>query len=261
MGKKKNGKKPNVSASGASSAAGAGKSFCGEAAAAVSGSAGVGAELLQEPWSGTPPDRDEDGPRPTIELEKRMATQIAKTLVKDKIETTVSHDKYVPNVDLPSVVEQMQRERDVFFGLMKAGATTYHDLVKYGIFLKNVRTRLADEHKRGTQKQLVAKALADRARGEREWSQRSAALERANHFVTKLVDASTHLNKHVGELQVTPCFVRAMAELRARDMVQPGWDRSFAPAPRKEDDVADDISFEALLLLEKESGTFGGPSR
>ena len=50
-----------------------------------------------------------------------------------------------------------------------------------------------------------------------------------------------------------------MAELRARDMVKPAWEKSFAPAPRTDDDVADDMSFEALLALEKERGPIGPP--
>ena len=49
-----------------------------------------------------------------------------------------------------------------------------------------------------------------------------------------------------------------MAELRARDMVKPAWEKTFKPAPRTEDSfdagVDDGMSFEALLALEKERG-------
>lgn len=141
--------------------------------------------------------------------------------------------------------------------MVEAKSVSYHDLTRYGLFLKVVRERIAEEHKRASQRQLIAKALADRARGEREWSQRSAALERANLAVVRLADNADSLNKKVGELQACPIFVRAMAELKARDMVQPGWDRTFAPAPKQDDDVEDNISFESLLRLEKDSGVFG----
>ena len=250
--KKKSGKKKGGGGGGGGGAGGsaAERSRCGEAAAA----AGAHVAVHEEPQA---PDRD-GAWRPTHELEKRLAGEIAKKLQTKPEELDCPVDTAgvsgIPNVDLPSVVEQMQRERDKFFGFVAAGSTSYHDLVRFGMFLQNVRQRLADEHKRGTQKQLVAKALADRSRGEREWSSRSAALERANAWVTRLYDASTKLNAHVAELHSSPVFIRAMAELRARDMVKPGWDKAFSPAPREETDVDDDISFEALLALEKADG-------
>jgi len=190
-----------------------------------------------------------------------MAEHIAETLMHENIDATSAPlQAAIPTVDLPNVVEQMRAEREVFLRLGEAGNATYHDLTRYGIFLKMVRERLAEEHKRSCQRQRVAKALADRSRGEREWSQRSAALERANAQTARLADGATILNLHVTELQASPIFVRAMAELRARDMVRPGWDRSIAVPPRKDDDVEDGISFEDLLALEKESGTLGRAS-
>ena len=49
-----------------------------------------------------------------------------------------------------------------------------------------------------------------------------------------------------------------MAELRARDMVKPAWEKSFKPAPRTDEGfdagVDDGMSFEALLALEKKRG-------
>ena len=60
------------------------------------------------------------------------------------------------------------------------------------------------------------------------------------------------LNTHVEELHASPFFVRAMAELRARDKVEPGWYRNFGMAPRDaEDAVEDGISFEELCAQMK----------
>ena len=236
-----------------SSSGGTGRSFLAEAASSNT--------RVDLPALGEAPPRfaRNDANRPTAEIEIKMAEEIAQTLVAQKIDSTSTPlQTDIPNVDLPNVVEQMRTERMLFIERGEAGIATYHDLTRYGVFLKVVRERLAEEHKRGTQRQRVAKALADRSRGEREWSQRSMVLERANALVARLTDAAQVLNTHVSELQASPIFVRAMAELRARDMVKPGWDRTFAPPPRKDDDVEDDISFEDLLRLEKDAGTLTG---
>ena len=250
MGGKK--KKQSSSRRTHSAGVGSGKNFCGEAAAA---SSGLGVELLDESWGvgdGAPPGRW--APRPTTELEKEMAKDIASNLVNSSYagDDTTNTQVPIPTVDVPNVVGQMKRERELWrASVAREGGTTYCELTRYGLFLQAVQNRLQEEHKRGTQKQRVAKAMADRARGEREWSQRSAALERANALVARLSDASKSAVGHIVELQASPVYVRAMAELRARDMVRPGWDRSITPAPRQATDVDDDISFEALLQLEK----------
>ena len=117
---------------------------------------------------------------------------------------------------------------------------------------------MAAEHHKATQKQRMAKSLSDRARGEREWCQRSEGLERANRTVARFSSNADELNIHVRELHNTPTWVRAMAELRARDMVKPAWEKSFKPAPRTDEGfdagVDDGMSFEALLALEKKRG-------
>ena len=58
----------------------------------------------------------------------------------------------------------------------------------------------------------MAKSLSDRARGEREWCQRSEGLERANRTVARFSSNADELNIHVRELHNTPTWVRAMAE-------------------------------------------------
>ena len=107
----------------------------------------------------------------------------------------------MPAVDLPNVVEQMRRERERFRA--RDGMGSYQELARYGLFLKAVQERLAAEHKKATQSQRVAKSLADRARGEREWSQRSEALERANKKVLRMSNCADELNIHVRELHST----------------------------------------------------------
>ena len=236
MGKKKGKSKGGVGGGqnnpGGCGASSTPRSFCAESAAAVSKSAGSSTQLLEEPWK-RPPDR-EDAARPTLELEAQLAKKIASELVEKKVE--INSEKLrepVPNVDLPSVVDQMQGERDRFFGQPHFDGSdtgTYHRLARYGVFLRHVRERLLEEHKKATQKQKVAKALADRARGEREWSQRQGQLTGCNAQVSRLADAAQKMSAHVTELQASPIFIRAMAETRARDMVCPGWDRSWMPA-------------------------------
>ena len=271
MGKKKKGKSKG------GGDGGGGGGFYAEAAAAVSGSAGSATKLLDEPWK-QPPDRG-DAPRPTIELEAELAKTIATQLEDQKPEMAVEKLREpIPNIDLPNVVDQMQAERDRFFSSnpIVGDDDTNHRLARYGVFLRHVRERLVEEHKRATQKQKVAKALADRSRDEREWSQRESQLMRCNALVTKLGDAAKNMSAHVVELQASPIFIRAMAEIRARDMVCPGWDRSWAPSksggggsggakatatqqPAVDDHdglvpVEDGISFEALLRLEEDRG-------
>lgn len=249
-------KKKKKAGGGGGGGANGARNVCAEAAASSCGSSSL-VNLAS--------DRFADVDRPTAEIEIKMAEEIAQTLVEQNIDSASTPlQTGIPNVDLPNVVEQMRAERKLFIKLAERGDANYHDLTRYGVFLKTVRTRLADEHKKATQRQRVAKALADRSRGEREWFQRSTVLERANTQAARLTDAAKSLNAHVAELLASPIFVRAMAELRARDMVKPGWDLTFAPPPRQADDVEDDISFESLLRIEKESGTFhlhsGGPA-
>jgi len=151
--------------------------------------------------------RGPEAERPTASLEEAMANELAKKLDASKLDT-VPDKVPVPTVDVPNCETQMKNERELFLNVVTSGEVSYHDLTRYGLFLKSVRERLADEHKRATQRQLVAKALADRSRGEREWSQRSAALERANQLQSRLADAAQSLNKHVTELHASPIFVR-----------------------------------------------------
>jgi hypothetical protein len=270
MGKKKGNRSSNgAGAAGGSSSSGGGKTFCGESAAAVQGSAGSSIEILEEPWTRNP-SRGQDVVRPTAAVEKAMAVNIANALVEQNIQPSSSKlREVIPTVDVPSVVEQMRAERERYIQSLQKppvdAESRYHDLARYGMFLKEVRERLADEHKKATQKAMVAKALADRSRGEREWSVRSKGLERANALIKKLSDAATnHLNKHVAELQASPLFIRAMAETQARDMVRPGWDCSWLPDVSANSDacasngandglkqVEEGISFEDLLALEK----------
>ena len=227
MGGRKSKKKGGGSGSGGSGGSGGthGRVFCGEAAAAVSGSAGE-TELRTEPW--TEPDRNE-APRPTAKLEIEMAQEVAKRLVDQKVDlTTAPLETGVPTIDLPNVVAQMLSERERFLEAAKSGRASYHDLTRYGLFLKSVRERLAEEHKRALQRQQVAKALADRAQGGRELAQRSASMRRCSTLVAKLTNAAGALNTHVVELQASPLFVRGMAELRARDMVS---SRRSSPGP------------------------------
>ena len=82
------------------------------------------------------------------------------------------------------------RARQVLRASSRRAARATTDLVRFGMFLQNVRQRLADEHaKRGTQKQLVAKALADPdAPAEVGGSGTSR-----DAWVTRLYDASTNL--------------------------------------------------------------------
>jgi hypothetical protein len=186
-----------------------------------------------------------------IQLAKKIVEQKREQLLQEGAPTAKPH---VPSVDLPKVIQQMSDERERYRSRAHVMGT-YVDLARYGLFLKAVREALSEEHKKATQRQRVAKALADRSKGEREWSQRSEALERANKSVARCLAAADELNTHVSELQASPAWVHAMAELRARDMVNPLWESTFAPAPRTDDDVADDITFEQLLELEKARGT------
>mmetsp|Transcript_20773 Transcript_20773/g.42524 ORF Transcript_20773/g.42524 Transcript_20773/m.42524 type:complete len:266 (-) Transcript_20773:23-820(-) len=193
----------------------------------------------------------------TVHLEIELAKKIAvKHEAELREEGAPTQKTMVPTIDLPNVMDQMRKERELF--RQRQGFGSYQELARYGLFLKAVQERLAAEHKKSTQRQRLAKAMADRARGEREWSQRSEALERANRAVAKIGASADELNIHVRQLHATPTWVRAMAELRARDMVKPAWEKSFAPAPRTAEDldagVADDMTFEALLALEKERG-------
>ena len=66
-----------------------------------------------------------------------------------------------------------------------------------------MQERLAAEHHKATQKQRMAKSLSDRARGEREWCQRSEGLERANRTVARFSSNADELNIHVRELHET----------------------------------------------------------
>ena len=237
-----------------------GKMYCGESAAAV----GTSISVNNEAWT-RPPSRSKEVQRPTAAVESALADQIADALVERKIRIGSSNlNEPVPTVDMLGVVQQMASERDRFFAAVAKGGSIesrFHELGRYGGFLQKVRDRIQEEHKKATQKAKVAKALADRARGEREWSTRSMALERANALVHKLTDAATnHLNKHVAELQQTPDFIRAMAETQARDRVQPGWDCSWLQSGTFDDGtpiiddglapVEEGISFEDLLAKE-----------
>ena len=104
----------------------------------------------------------------------------------------------------------------------------------------------------------VAKALADRSTVQKVWYKRTMALERANAAMGNICAAADELNKLVAELQSSPLYTRAMAEMKARDMTIPGWSSGFSAPPRQEGDVEEDISFEDLLSLEKEAGVITG---
>jgi len=205
--------------------------------------------------------------RPASALEESLAKQIIAQRGQAQVLKEIEAQREVvdvPTVDVHNVVTQMQLERSR--SPIGRGTGTYVELTRYGLFLKSAREKLAEEIPKANHRLRLATALCDRTfQKQIELDQKRADVERANRNVAWLTEAVGMLNSYLSELQRAPQFVQAMAELRARDMVQPCWDQSFSPAERGDDEdyIEDDLSFEELLKVEKaelERKSAGGQS-
>lgn len=206
-----------------------------------------------------PNDTPEEIPRHLREpapLENTMAHQIlaqrgAEAIVKE-IEAKREAVE-VPSVDIHRVITQMDAERSA--SPIARGEGSYAELTRYGLFLKAAREELAQEIPKADSRLRVAVALCNRTfRDASVLDAKRATVERASKHLTWLTTAVNKLNEYLSEFQASPYFVQGVAELMARDLVQPGWDstESFNVTRSDDDDqIADDMSFEELLALEK----------
>lgn len=177
---------------------------------------------------------------------------------KQKAEKRDESRDYVPPVDVHNIISQMKAER--IRCQIENRSDTYDSLARYGSFLKSCHASLADEIPKTRNRIGLAKALADRKFSDpRKLEQRRIECQKANKQLEWLMEAGTLLNKFIAELKATPKYAQGMAELAARDIVQPCWESTVGAGFAAEEDDGkeaeeEDLSFEALLEKEKKEG-------